>query len=357
MPLADRRFFTREHIEAQRFGASPQLAEQAIHCLELVAELAATGLPYQFKGGNSLLLVLDTPRRFSIDVDIATDQPRERIEACVAALARTHGVFTRWQARPHKTKPWLPISSYYLHYPSAVGPETEGSIMLDIQLRRSPYKTRMAPVVCGELYTCDQTVELPLPASIAGDKLLTMGPATLGIPLGKGKQAQRLKHVYDVSSLMATGPDLDDIRASFHACLAHENEIQKKSVTARDVMLDTVRFCASVAGLPDRPSDPSGIQDGVLRENAEGLPDFAGHLFEKGYGWQRLQLDMARVAWCVTAVCTEAVTRGLFADVAGRTAAPAASMRSADARMAGLTEEARYYWGHTLSVLRPLQSQ
>jgi len=356
MPLADRRFFTREHIESQRFGASPQLAEQAIHCLELVAELAATGLSYQFKGGNSLLLVLDTPRRFSIDVDIATDQSRERIEACVTELVRAYGTFTRWQPRPHKTKPWLPISSYYLFYPSAVGPESEGSIMLDIQLRKSPYKTRMAPVACGSLYASSQTVELPLAASIAGDKLLTMGPATLGIPLGKGKQAQRLKHVYDVSSLMATDPDLGDIRASFHACIAHENEIQEKAITARDVMFDTVRFCASVAGLAKCPADPSRIQNGVLRENAEGLADFAAHLFEKGYDWRRLQLDMARVAWCVTAVCTEAVTRGRFTEVVGR-GAPPASMPSADARMAGLTQEARYYWGHTLDVLRPLQSQ
>ncbi|MBD3243318.1 MAG: hypothetical protein GF331_22195, partial [Chitinivibrionales bacterium] len=106
MPLGDSRYFTREHIERQRFGTSPLLAEQAVHSLELVAELAASGLSFQFKGGNSLLLILDTPRRFSIDVDIATEEPRERIEESVGAICERYGAFTRWEPRPHKTKPW-----------------------------------------------------------------------------------------------------------------------------------------------------------------------------------------------------------------------------------------------------------
>lgn len=347
MALADSSFFSAEHIQQQRFGASAVLAEQAIHSLELVAELAAAGLSYQFKGGNSLLLILDTPRRFSIDVDIATDESRERIEECLNSMVARFGAFTRWEPRRHKTKPWLPISSYYLYYQSAIGAGPDANIMLDAQMRRSPYKTRMAPVVCGELYRSQQTIELPLAASIAGDKLLTMGPATMGIPLGKGKQAQRLKHVFDVSSLVAADPDLDDIRASFHACIEHENEIQQKTITARDVLLDTVRFCATVAPLDSRPEQPSTIADGVLRENAEGLPEFASHLFAAGYDWRRLQLDMARVAWCIAAVCTQQVDSRRFLDVARRTARPVPD----EVPGLRLEPEAGYYWAHVNAVL------
>jgi len=138
--------------------------------------------------------------------------------------------------------------------------------------------------------------------------------------------------------------------ASFHACIAHENEIQKSAITAQDVMADTVAFCASVTMHASRPENTAGIEDGMLRENAEGLPEFAAHLFESGYDWRRMQLDMARVAWCVVAVATPAVDTARFQAVTGRTAPEAG--RSADERYRGVNSDARYYWGHTDAVMR-----
>lgn len=313
VPVAHERFFTKEHVQTHCFAASEVLAEQAVHCLELVSELSVAGLSYQFKGGNSLLLILPRAQRFSIDVDIATDETRERIDQCLDTIVASQGVFTRWEKRQHKTKPWLPIASYYLFYRShfAVSADTEPSIMLDVQLRRSPYKTAMKPVVCAEVYESSAQVDLPLPASIVGDKLLTVGPYTLGIPVGKGKQAQRLKHVFDISSLLRCGPELDDIRESMLACVEHENSLQERTTDVQAVMIDTLKFCGSVAPFVTRPPRDSAFTD-VLNENIEGLPQFAEHLFDAGYDWRRLQLDMSRVALCIAAVCTPAVNASAF---------------------------------------------
>jgi hypothetical protein len=302
----DSQFFTREHIEKHRFNAPATLAEEAVHCLELVAELVEAGLSFQFKGGNSLLLILPEPKRFSIDVDIATDASREQIEHCLDAIVQQFQVFKRWEKRQHKTKPWLPIASYYLYFGSVINEGTETSIMLDAQLRRSPYKTGKKKIECGKLYKSATLVELPLPSSIIGDKLLTLGPNTLGIPVGKGKEAQRLKHVFDVSRLLAVQPLLSEIRESFTACLRHENEIQDpgrstvKAFTADEIINDTVTFCRSVAPYEDIPADQG--QSPIMSENVRGLPVFAGHLFDAGYSWNNLQRDMARVALCVTAI-------------------------------------------------------
>jgi hypothetical protein len=302
--------FEKEHICRHRFDAPPALAEQAVHCLELVAELSHAGLSYQFKGGNSLLLILDKPRRFSIDVDVATDEPRERIEECLDTIVREHGVFKRWDKRPHKTKPWLPIASYYLFFDSRFAEPAETNIMLDVQLRRSPYRTAMKPVVCGKLYSAPVDTELPLPASIVGDKLLTLGPNTLGIPVGKSKEAQRLKHVFDVSVLLGEGPVLEDMRASFMGCLDHENQIQESTTGADVVLRDTIRYCAGVAHHAEPPA-PETVE-GAHRENVVGLEPFAGHLFSRAYAWEHLQHDMARAALAVTAICREEVSRESF---------------------------------------------
>jgi len=305
------RFFSIEHIRASSFHASPELTEQALHCLELVVELSESRLEFQFKGGNSLLVILDKPQRFSIDVDIATDCTAEWIEKVLDLIVGRYGIFTRWEKRQHKTKPWIALASYYLFYQSAVkGSPQECSIMLDAQLNRSPYSCELRPVVCGELYQSDTLVEFPLPASIIGDKLLTLGPGTLGIPVGKGKAAQRLKHVFDVSRLCEMRPSLEDIRESFMKCLAFENGLQQRTVTSDEVVLDTLASCFSVSRLRKPPCD---AQDGtVLAEHVAGLEPVASHLFAAGYSWSDLQHDMARAACCIAAAGFGSVTHEQF---------------------------------------------
>jgi hypothetical protein len=292
-----KQFFTRAHIETHRFNAPAELAEEAVHCLELVSELVEAGLDFQFKGGNSLLLILPEPKRFSIDVDIATDESRERIEKVLDRIVSGFGVFTRWDRRQHKTKPWLPIASYYLYFKPEVRTGPESSIMLDVQLRRTPYRTGRKPVACGQLFITDTLVELPLPSSIIGDKLLTLGPNTLGIPLGKGKEAQRLKHVFDVARLVGTNPPRQEIRESFLACLRHENEIQDRGRSVHEIIADTLEFCRSVVPYDEMPNE-EGLSP-VMVENIHGLPKFAEHLFDAGYGWVELKRDLAIVGGCV----------------------------------------------------------
>jgi hypothetical protein len=305
MPVADKKFFSKDHLEANRFNASSALAEQAVHCLELVAELSLSGLPFQFKGGNSLLLILPEPKRFSIDVDVASDSPREEIEAALGKIVSQFGVFSKWERRQHKTKPWLPMTSYYLYYNSVFDPSPGTNIMFDVQMRRSAYKTELKEVACGAVYKSSAKAELPLPSSIISDKLLTLGPSTLGIPIGRGKEAQRLKHVYDVSRLAATLPDVAEMRLSFAQCLKQENDLQETNHSVMDIVTDTLSFLFTTARHDTKPesSDIPG-----LSENIKGLEPFAGHLFEAGYDWNKLRRDMARSAVCMSAVGNESVT-------------------------------------------------
>jgi hypothetical protein len=322
MAIAEPKFFEKEQIESHRFGASAALAEQAVHCLELVASLAKAGLSFQFKGGNSLLLILNRPRRFSIDVDIATDEPKQRIDDVLNTIVNTGGPFILWTYRQHKTKPWIPLASYHLFYKSHFVKSEDAFIMLDAQLKRSPYPTTMKQVVCGAIYSSEVSAEIPFPASIIGDKLLTLGPRTLGIPTGKGKSAQRLKHVYDVSALLDMSPDLDMIRKSFFACLDHENSLQNKNISSDDVLKDTVEFLEYSAKSPAAPEIDSETPV-ILKEMIEGLSPFSGHLFDKGYSWQNLQRDCARAAACITAVCLPHVVSRQLLDACKNAIVPA----------------------------------
>ena len=48
----------------------PKLVEKIIYSFSLLEQLKRSGLDLIFKGGTSLFLMSDTPKRFSIDVDI-----------------------------------------------------------------------------------------------------------------------------------------------------------------------------------------------------------------------------------------------------------------------------------------------
>lgn len=294
-----------EVSDYNKFNTSPVLAEQAFCSLELVAQLVKSGLSFQFKGGNSLLIILDKPKRFSIDVDIATDENVERIETILQQIVNKDSFFKKWEKRQHKTKPWIPLKSYYLFYDSKIGNNSDSSIMLDVQLGRSPYRTEMKKIKCEKLYESDLEVEVPLPSSIIGDKLLTLGPYTLGIPVGKGKGAQRLKHVHDISRLLKTKPSIIEIRKSFIACLNNEKLIQKCSFDAEQVIEDTMKLCSSVMRTENALDEKTKI---VLKEINNGIKPFSSHLFNPDYGWKELQNDMSSVALCLSGIQNKKIT-------------------------------------------------
>lgn len=296
MPIGNATLFTREHIERVKRDTSPILAEQVVHCLELVAQLVESGLSFMFKGGNSLLLLLERPKRFSIDIDIASGEPREKIDEAVEGIVRRSGIFTRFEKRQHKTKPWLPMVSYNLFYTSHFTQPAETFIMLDVQLRLSGYAKTKVPVRCGDIYAAPAEVLVPTVGSLVGDKLLTLGPLTLGIPVGKGKAAQRLKHVCDVATLSARDPELAAVRGALDYCMKQENELQQKELTLDAVLDDTLDFLSGVAHLNVEPASSEGLPPRVA-EIVDGRAPFAEHLLERNYPWAKLQEDLARDAF------------------------------------------------------------
>ena len=120
-------------IEEQRriVGCSnPVLLEKAIVALQLVGHLVEAGLPFQFKGGSSLLLIVDPIRRLSIDADIVTQAlPDEfdRILQSVAHLPPFNGI----EHDPRRDKALPPKKHFRAHYPTNF-PQRDGHVLLDV---------------------------------------------------------------------------------------------------------------------------------------------------------------------------------------------------------------------------------
>jgi hypothetical protein len=300
MIVGEPRLFTHEHYEAHTGTAPPYLCELVVHSLELVAQLVRRGLDFRFKGGNSLLVLLPEPRRFSIDADIVTTVEKPALIALVEEIVADCERFTRCEVRQHKTKPWLPMISFKLFfetcYPGAGSSEgSESFVMLDAVLEPPPYPGTQVPIQCVELYRCDESVEVPTVSGIMADKLLCLGPETLGIPLGKGKEAHRLKHVFDVATLSRQDHDLDAVLAALLPCMEQENRIQKSDWTLAQVIADTRVFCRAPLEHEEKPSGDQLEAGTYLDEIARGVDGFRQVLLRPNYGWSDLQADCTAI--------------------------------------------------------------
>jgi hypothetical protein len=302
--LGKREHFTLDHYNSQRGTAPAELCELVVHCLELVALLGSEKLAFRFKGGNSLLLLLEDPQRFSIDVDIVTTESKAQLTDLVAGIVERSDVFQRWEARAPKTKPWLPLISFKLYFESRYQAPEDAFVMLDAVLEPPPYAGERKQVRCGSIYEANVDVEVPSVAGLIGDKLLTIGPSTLGIPLGKGKEAQRLKHVFDVSLLSRQPHDLEGVRLSLRGCREQEQAMQGRSFSWDDILLDTRNFCAEALRFPAPPPALSIEPGTYLAEIVTGFEGFRKHLFKLDYSWELFRGDCQRVIQLLDAVGT-----------------------------------------------------
>jgi hypothetical protein len=288
-------FFTRQHYEAHTGTAPAHLCELVVHCLELVSQLSHHGLEYRFKGGNSLLLLLEAPERFSIDGDIVTTATKEQLVSLVEQVADSCDVFGRWESRQPQTKPWLPMISFKLFFESVYQPPDDAYVMLDVVLEPPPYPGVLRQVRCGTLYASVEQAEVPSVSGLIGDKLLTIGPSTLGIPLGKGKEAQRLKHVFDVALLSRRGYQPRAVREAITGCQAQEERIQGRGYSWEEIARDTARFCSAPLGYAAPPLLGSLGHQSYLYEIVSGFEHFRRHLLRTDYTWGRLQEDARQV--------------------------------------------------------------
>ncbi len=67
--------FNEEHIRELQKNSKrdPLLLERAVYAFGLLEALARVGLPFIFKGGTCLMLLMDKLRRLSTDIDIVVE--------------------------------------------------------------------------------------------------------------------------------------------------------------------------------------------------------------------------------------------------------------------------------------------
>jgi hypothetical protein len=221
--------FTREWINSHRERKgfekiNPPLVEKMIHALALVESLAASKLDFVFKGGTSLVLLMPSAGRFSIDIDIITQAGKNEIESILSKVCMKQP-FTSFKLNEQRSyKPGIPKAHYSLYYNSGLT-EKEDHILLDILFDENSYPSLLEMPITGHWIKTDTQfipVKLPTHESITGDKLTAFAPNTTGVPYNQGKELEIVKQLFDLGRLFHQVKDIETVRLSFDKTVEKE---------------------------------------------------------------------------------------------------------------------------------------
>ncbi len=190
--------------------------EKMILALSLVEQLELQNLNFIFKGGTSLALHFNEPKRFSIDVDILTSENKKSIDKTLEQIcADSPFVKFKLDERRSFNSP-IPKAHYKLHFVSNID-GTENYILLDVLFEKNLYPTTQDVEVKNVFLETEgkpTIVNVPTIDSITGDKLTAFAPHTIGIKFGIDKDLEIIKQLFDLNYLF---DNIKDFRTTFEA--------------------------------------------------------------------------------------------------------------------------------------------
>src|SRR5690606_25553506 len=206
--------------------------------LTLLEQLRLNNLNFIFKGGTALLLATETPNRFSIDIDIITEEPEDKIKKILEKISKLE-MFIRWEDdNDRKHTPDAPIGHFKMFYKSAVDGHEE-PILLDLLYTSNPYpETKEYPINHNWLSTSenDTLVVIPTFDAILGDKLTAFAPKTTGILYSKNRPVEIIKQLYDIGFLFDRITDLSIVKESYTRVVHEELGYRKLDIDAKNVL-------------------------------------------------------------------------------------------------------------------------
>tara|TARA_R110002050_G_scaffold109799_2_gene221494 strand:- start:15588 stop:16691 length:1104 start_codon:yes stop_codon:yes gene_type:complete len=253
------------------------ILEKMIYALHLLERIKANGLEFIFKGGTSLVLLLEQGNRFSIDIDIICNMDRETLESILKKVIENSN-FKSFELDKHRSyKIGVPKAHYSFSFDSATKGKYLGTILLDVLIEDSIYPELTNKTVQTKWIETDNETKISVPTidAITGDKLTAFAPNTIGIPYFKGIEQQSFameicKQLFDLSKLFEKISQIEIVAQSFEAFALKEIEYRKTEtaiLTTNEVLRDTINTCAILAkkgkGTADEKLKFAELQKGI----------------------------------------------------------------------------------------------
>ena len=270
--------FSEEHIrELQKTSKrDPVLLERAVYAFGLLEALARVGMPFIFKGGTCLMLLMDRLRRLSTDIDIIV-KPGTDLDAFIEEASK---IFPFQSAEEQKRigKNNIEKSHFKFTYDSPVNHKPL-YILLDVLFEENHYAEVISKEIRNELLQTQPeylTVQIPSADCILADKLTAFAPHTTGILLNDGKDMEVMKQFYDVISLLDIFEDTEKVRHTYTGIAKAELAYRGSDAGVEDCLRDTfdAALCLASRGKTEAEEYPLYVK---------GIRDLRGHIYAENY--------------------------------------------------------------------------
>lgn len=207
-------------VSAQNNGADKILVEKAIRALRLLEGLVDEKVEFVFKGGTSLMLLLESIKRLSIDIDIIIENKID-LKKQFANIVNKKG-FTRFELQERGKSSHIDKAHYKFYYkPAHKTAQEDEYILLDIVFQNPLYNSVVMTAIVSPFVNQEgDAIKVITPDldNILGDKLTAFAPETTGIPYERGGRSMSMeiiKQLYDIGSIFDACSNFRSIKEAF----------------------------------------------------------------------------------------------------------------------------------------------
>lgn len=254
--MIDKRIYSKEYIEEvlNSQKCDPTILERTIFAFGLLEALVSVGAKFTFKGGTSLMLLLDTPLRLSTDIDIIAE-PDTNMEDYVKKASMIYP-FIGYEENKRKGANDIVKQHFRFFFKSVLRPGKEISVLLDVLYETNHYARVIEKEIHNSLVLTEGNpvmVSVPSVESILGDKLTAFAPHTIGVkPITEyedrivDKKIEVIKQFFDVASLYDVAKIQSEISESYFNTAEAEIRYRGLNITPKECLRDTFAAALSI---------------------------------------------------------------------------------------------------------------
>ncbi|KOY84326.1 hypothetical protein AD998_21500 [bacterium 336/3] len=293
-------------------NADKILVEKVIHALLLLEGLAQIKMEFVFKGGTSLMLLFNSTKRLSIDIDIIVENTYENLDEILETVVKQQG-FNRMELQNRSHLSNIEKAHYKFFYtPFHKTAKEEEYILLDILFEKIAYSKIMdTPIVSTFIPTTEQAtlVKVPCFEDLLGDKLTAFAPHTTGIPYYKGENSMSMeiiKQLYDIGNLFDVCIDLEIVRKTFKNFAKTELIYRNAQHQTENDVLDDIfqtALCITSRGI---------LGKGDFEELQLGIKRITGFIFSETYHIDKVIVSASKVAYLSVLLVSNTTIFGKF---------------------------------------------
>ncbi len=289
-------------VSAKKRNADRILVEKVIRALLLLEGLAKINLEFVFKGGTALMLLLNSSRRLSIDIDIIIQNEQKELESLFQKLVGEQ-FFNRFELQSRITESKIKKAHYKFYYTPAYKTQAEEEyILLDILFEKATYQNILNIAVISDfVISNEENIYIPVPSveDILGDKLTAFAPNTTGIPYFKNDTSMSMeimKQLYDISSLVDITTDIEIVANTFKSYTETELSYRGKSdLNFDDVINDIIQTALCI-------TSRGNAGNGNFEELRSGINRVSGFIFSEAFYLDKAITAASKAAYIAASI-------------------------------------------------------